>query len=212
MTVGCYVILLALESLVSEQTALFPYGCHFCELYELPSKFKWQYLILLLESYVGDLGYMIKFALLRRLSRSGTFFLLDHLSYWGILSWNDTPHLYASYFQVCCSYKTSKTNPPITNRPTTSSIDIFAYLNKTDGTKGSETDITSPNVITTDRRDINDGPQDVTDHPNLRLLPRNCGSIDSNRILGGNRTQLYEMPWMVILSYDAGTKSINYFV
>ncbi|CAB3245953.1 unnamed protein product [Arctia plantaginis] len=46
------------------------------------------------------------------------------------------------------------------------------------------------------------GPNSVEAHPNLGMLPKQCGSIESDRIIGGNRTKLFEMPWMVLLSYD----------
>ncbi|CAK1550567.1 unnamed protein product [Leptosia nina] len=49
-----------------------------------------------------------------------------------------------------------------------------------------------------------DQPPNVSNHPNLRLLPENCGSIENDRIFGGNRTSLFEMPWMVLLSYQSG--------
>ncbi|CAG4953649.1 unnamed protein product [Parnassius apollo] len=54
----------------------------------------------------------------------------------------------------------------------------------------------------------NGGPPDVRTHPNLSLLPTQCGVIESDRIFGGNRTRLYEMPWMVLIAYDSarGTK------
>ncbi|XP_075983210.1 serine protease ea-like isoform X2 [Anticarsia gemmatalis] len=47
------------------------------------------------------------------------------------------------------------------------------------------------------------GPRDIESHPNLRLLPQKCGTIERDRIWGGNRTELYEMPWMVLLSYSS---------
>lgn len=47
------------------------------------------------------------------------------------------------------------------------------------------------------------GPPNIEGHQNIGLLPKQCGSIDSDRIWGGNRTRLYEMPWMVLLSYDS---------
>lgn len=93
---------------------------------------------------------------------------------------------------------------PITNKATTIDFNTNTNLKSTESTNGWQTD--NPNSIT-DRRDLDDGIQDVSNHPNLRLLPKDCGTIDSNRILGGNRTQLYEMPWMVILSYDEGKRS-----
>ncbi|KAH9636615.1 hypothetical protein HF086_003433 [Spodoptera exigua] len=52
--------------------------------------------------------------------------------------------------------------------------------------------------------DNKNGPIFVDGHPNLRLLPLQCGNIESDRIWGGNRTRLFEMPWMVLLSYDSG--------
>ncbi|XP_014372110.2 CLIP domain-containing serine protease 2 [Papilio machaon] len=54
----------------------------------------------------------------------------------------------------------------------------------------------------------NDSPSDVSRHQNLGLLPTQCGSIESDRIFGGNKTRLFEMPWMVLIAYDSarGTK------
>lgn len=46
-------------------------------------------------------------------------------------------------------------------------------------------------------------PPDISRHRNLRLLPKNCGILEDNRILGGNKTALFEMPWMVLISYDS---------
>ncbi|CAH1637696.1 unnamed protein product [Spodoptera littoralis] len=51
--------------------------------------------------------------------------------------------------------------------------------------------------------DNKNGPSFVESHLNLGLLPLQCGNIESDRIWGGNRTRLYEMPWMVLLSYDS---------
>ncbi|OWR50265.1 seminal fluid protein CSSFP032 [Danaus plexippus plexippus] len=53
-----------------------------------------------------------------------------------------------------------------------------------------------------------DSIPDIRYHPKLNLLPTNCGVIENDRIFGGNRTRLFEMPWMVLLSYDSprGTK------
>ncbi|KAL0869174.1 hypothetical protein ABMA27_007460 [Loxostege sticticalis] len=46
-------------------------------------------------------------------------------------------------------------------------------------------------------------PPDIEGHRNLRLLSEDCGIVDSDRIFGGNRTRLYELPWMVLLSYNS---------
>lgn len=49
----------------------------------------------------------------------------------------------------------------------------------------------------------NEAPPDVRRHRNFRLLPTDCGMIESDRIWGGNRTHLFEMPWMVLISYES---------
>lgn len=51
---------------------------------------------------------------------------------------------------------------------------------------------------------VSDVLPDIQNHPNMRLLPEVCGNIGSDRILGGTRTTLLEMPWMVLLSYFTG--------
>jgi hypothetical protein len=46
------------------------------------------------------------------------------------------------------------------------------------------------------------GFPDVSRHRNIELLPRNCGNADeSNKIVNGNKTSLFEFPWMALLSY-----------
>ncbi|XP_041969718.1 CLIP domain-containing serine protease 2-like isoform X2 [Aricia agestis] len=49
---------------------------------------------------------------------------------------------------------------------------------------------------------------DISNHRNFNLLPKNCGPIEDDRVYGGERTSLFEMPWMVLLAYDSarGTK------
>lgn len=53
----------------------------------------------------------------------------------------------------------------------------------------------------------------IADHPNLRLLPLDeCGPIITEKISGGNRTQLFEYPWLVQLEYVqplSGDRSFN---
>lgn len=39
------------------------------------------------------------------------------------------------------------------------------------------------------------------DHPSLRFLPEQCGVISGDRIFGGQEADLYEFPWMVLISY-----------
>lgn len=50
-------------------------------------------------------------------------------------------------------------------------------------------------------------PPDVSNHPNIGLLPFSCGlHTFKDRIIGGNRTSLFEYPWMALLNYDTGTE------
>ncbi|XP_017773667.1 PREDICTED: serine protease easter-like isoform X1 [Nicrophorus vespilloides] len=53
---------------------------------------------------------------------------------------------------------------------------------------------------------IQDTPPDVTNHRNLGLLSKACGSLGTeDRITNGNTTGLFEFPWMVLLSYQTGS-------
>lgn len=46
--------------------------------------------------------------------------------------------------------------------------------------------------------------EDVSDHPNLNLLPlNNCGEILEQKLSNGNKTKLFEFPWMALLRYDS---------
>lgn len=48
-------------------------------------------------------------------------------------------------------------------------------------------------------------PTDVSQHKNLKLLPEDCGYLNiDEKIVGGNKTGLFEFPWMVLLAYKAG--------
>ncbi|KAJ8960286.1 hypothetical protein NQ318_004011 [Aromia moschata] len=48
-----------------------------------------------------------------------------------------------------------------------------------------------------------DALPDVTGHSNLRLLPPDCGLIETeSRIRNGENAELLEFPWMAILSYN----------
>lgn len=50
------------------------------------------------------------------------------------------------------------------------------------------------------------GYPDVSGHRNLGLLPRDvCGQdIDEDKIIGGNKTGVFEFPWMALISYRTG--------
>ncbi|XP_046746133.1 melanization protease 1-like isoform X2 [Diprion similis] len=50
-------------------------------------------------------------------------------------------------------------------------------------------------------------PPDVTNHPNLRLLDNvRCGPIIEPKIVGGNKTTVFEFPWMALIAYDVGKR------
>ncbi|XP_029171797.1 melanization protease 1-like isoform X2 [Nylanderia fulva] len=46
---------------------------------------------------------------------------------------------------------------------------------------------------------------DVTNHPNLNLLDhQRCGPLTQTRVVGGNKTGVFEYPWMALIAYDTG--------
>lgn len=47
---------------------------------------------------------------------------------------------------------------------------------------------------------------DVKNHRNLNLLPLDkCGlESEEDKIIGGNRTGVFEFPWMALISYQTG--------
>lgn len=48
-------------------------------------------------------------------------------------------------------------------------------------------------------------PPDVSSHPNIKLLPKDCGYIDiEDKIRYGTNTSFNEFPWMSLLSYKTG--------
>jgi len=50
-----------------------------------------------------------------------------------------------------------------------------------------------------------EGPVDVSNHPNLALLPRNiCGPVSGDKIYNGKKTSLFQYPWMALIGYNRG--------
>ncbi|XP_050460002.1 melanization protease 1-like [Cataglyphis hispanica] len=48
-------------------------------------------------------------------------------------------------------------------------------------------------------------PPDVANHPNLRLLDlQKCGPVVQQKVFGGNKTGVFEYPWMALIAYDTG--------
>ncbi|XP_047994725.1 phenoloxidase-activating factor 3-like isoform X2 [Leguminivora glycinivorella] len=43
--------------------------------------------------------------------------------------------------------------------------------------------------------------ESVDNHPNLHLLPDECGKIFVNKLLGGRAAHLYQYPWITLISY-----------
>ncbi|KOC63286.1 Serine protease easter [Habropoda laboriosa] len=51
-------------------------------------------------------------------------------------------------------------------------------------------------------------PPDVTNHPNLPLLSHDvCGPVTQQKIFGGNKTGVFDFPWMAMLLHDNGRET-----
>ncbi|KAG6464631.1 hypothetical protein O3G_MSEX014634 [Manduca sexta] len=78
-----------------------------------------------------------------------------------------------------------------------------------DVNESSRPSTNATNKVDSEENKIQNKPKDtrnsdIQNHPNIGLLPRACGMIsDRDRIVGGNRTDLFEMPWMVVLMYQS---------
>lgn len=75
------------------------------------------------------------------------------------------------------------------------------------GVQGSDIKVCCPRKaipLIDDVVTVADTPPDVLNHNNLNLLPlTKCGPFpNDDRILNGNKTSLYEFPWMALLSYQ----------
>lgn len=97
------------------------------------------------------------------------------------------------FFQVCCE-SVSDNNQDSNSRPYESNQNDQSPNNNNDN---------DPSASRRGENKQKPSISDITSHPNLRLLPTDCGPIESERIFGGNRTRLFEMPWMVLLSYSS---------
>lgn len=106
--------------------------------------------------------------------------------------------------KVCCSddfFTTEPTVTPYTPVP-------FQPSPPTNGPSVEQTTSTTAqsNASTTNGPNLNsrDGlPDDASDHPNLNLLPLDhCGDILEQKLSNGNKTNLFEFPWMALLRYD----------
>lgn len=69
---------------------------------------------------------------------------------------------------------------------------------------------TTPKVTVQQETDVSP-PPDVTNHPNLRLLDhQNCGPVTQQRVIGGNKTGVFEYPWMALIAYDTGKPNAEF--
>ncbi|XP_055678221.1 serine protease grass-like [Lutzomyia longipalpis] len=57
--------------------------------------------------------------------------------------------------------------------------------------------------VNTVSNDIPTGPTDVSRHPNIGLLPTTtCGPLLGDRVAFGEKTALFEYPWMALIRYE----------
>ncbi|XP_077300204.1 CLIP domain-containing serine protease HP8-like isoform X2 [Arctopsyche grandis] len=88
--------------------------------------------------------------------------------------------------KVCCPPQRTTTPTPQPVSPLTSRI------------MNPVTQAPRPN----NQQEYREPPPDVTRHPNLSMLPTNCGPLEDDRILGGNKTGVFDFPWMALLAYN----------
>ncbi|XP_066595020.1 ovochymase-like [Prorops nasuta] len=67
------------------------------------------------------------------------------------------------------------------------------------------TTTTTESTMTQSDTGSNPDPPDVTNHPNLALLDHNiCGPLTQPKIFGGNKTGVFDYPWMALIAYNVG--------
>ncbi|KAG4079962.1 hypothetical protein HA402_006274 [Bradysia odoriphaga] len=100
--------------------------------------------------------------------------------------------------KVCCLddiFTTEVSITPTPFQPITPSQVTPTENQPSPSTSGPDLDLGS-------RSDL---PDDASDHPNLNLLPlTNCGDILEQKLSNGNKTDLFEFPWMALLRYENG--------
>ncbi|KAF5293939.1 hypothetical protein FQA39_LY13644 [Lamprigera yunnana] len=71
------------------------------------------------------------------------------------------------------------------------------------GFEGNDVKVCCPDGPIVVQRPRNPNVELLANHRNINLLPSDCGVLPGvNRIIGGNRTALFEFPWMALLSYQ----------
>jgi len=91
-------------------------------------------------------------------------------------------------------------------RPLTN--EVIDFLRKSQcGFSGNSPLVCCPvsTVTTTEPVIVVEEPVDVSNHPNLVLLPLNiCGPVSANKIYNGKKTLLFQYPWMALIGYNRG--------
>lgn len=108
--------------------------------------------------------------------------------------------------QVCCATPFTNNNPDKTNYPDLiSGISDSQPVTQNPWDRDRNENENKPLTRKPTPTNVNaDSPPDIRGHRNLELLPKKCGQFsDDFRIWGGNRTYLFEMPWMVLIAYDS---------
>ncbi|XP_043255138.1 melanization protease 1-like [Colletes gigas] len=90
------------------------------------------------------------------------------------------------------------------------SRDVLNYLNSLQcGFEGKNPKVCCEQQVTVTENptpfiEVTD-PPDVSNHPNLRLLNEDvCGPATIPKIIGGNKTGVFDFPWMALIAYDTG--------
>ncbi|KAF7399196.1 hypothetical protein HZH68_007788 [Vespula germanica] len=113
---------------------------------------------------------------------------------------------------ICINIKncTQIVNILINQKPLTQEIQEFLRASQC-GFEGTIPKICCADQVLTgtftnpvDLLDVSDLP-DVSNHPNLRILNHDiCGPLTKSKIIGGNKTGVFDYPWMALLAYSTG--------
>ncbi|XP_026480263.1 melanization protease 1-like [Ctenocephalides felis] len=99
------------------------------------------------------------------------------------------------------------------NAPKPIPPEISSFLRRSQcGFEGSRPKVCCPSQTQTSSELNTDSEiPDVSSHPNLRLLPhRICGASLEDRIVRGNKTGLFEFPWMALLAYRSRSGDVSF--
>lgn len=66
-------------------------------------------------------------------------------------------------------------------------------------TSTTNTYVVTSSTVTLINREKN---SDLLNHKNINLLPEVCGPVSTNKVSGGNKTEIFDYPWMALLQYE----------